>query len=421
MKDHHLMDIRLIPEKDFHDFITIVANAYPRMKLSTPEERERTKSLLLRLQNEEPTTHIYGLYKNETLRGGMILYDFTMTMFSTPILVGGVGLIAVDLLHKREKVCKDMVSFFLDYYREKGSFLTSLYPFRPDFYKEMGFGFGTKMHQYRLRPDKLPARTKEHIHFLSKKDISALVDCYNRYATQTHGMMKLESGRKMERMMDDPLTRIVGYKTGDTIQGYLIFAFKEAETENFVINDIRVREFIYETREAFWELLTFLHTQKDQIRYCVINTQDEYFHHILADPRYGEDMLMPHIYHETDRDGVGLMYRVIDVKSAFEVLKDHSFGGQDCRLRIDVEDKFYPENQGSYIIHFEKGIPHIGRNDFEVSIRLEISDFSSLIMGVVPFERLYTYGLAEISDSGYLDVVTRLFAWPEKPVCVTEF
>ncbi|MBU7013917.1 MAG: GNAT family N-acetyltransferase [Theionarchaea archaeon] len=415
------MNIQLIPEKDLHDFITIVANAYPRMKLSTPEERDRTRSLLLKLQNEEPTTHIYGFYEDGTLRGGMILYDFTMTMFSVPVLVGGVGLVAVDLIHKREKVCKEMISFFLDYYKKKGSFLTSLYPFRPDFYKEMGFGFGTKMHQYRLHPEQLPARTKEHIHFLSKKDTAALVDCYNRYAATTHGMMKLTSERKVERIMEDPLTRIVGYKTGNSIQGYLVFMFKEAETENFVINDIRVREFIYETTEAFWELLTFLHSQKDQIRYCMINTQDEYFHHVLDDPRYGEDMLMPHIYHETDRDGIGLMYRIIDVKRAFEVLKDHNFGGIDCRLRIDIQDGFFPENQGSYIVHFEEGIPQLGRNDFEVSIHLKISDFTSLIMGIVPFDRLCTYGLAEISDSGYVDVVTRLFAWAEKPVCTTEF
>lgn len=415
------MSIQLIPEKDLPDFMTIVANAYPRMNLSTPEERERTLNHLLRLQNEEPTSHMYGVYRDGILRGGMILYDFTMTVFSIPTLVGGVGLVAVDLLHKREKICKDMISFFLDYYKKKGSFLTSLYPFRPDFYKEMGFGFGTKLHQYRLHPDQLPARTREHIHFLSAKDTSALVDCYNRYAMRTHGMMKLTSKRKVERLMDDPLTRIVGYKAGDTIQGYLIFTFKEAETENFVINDIRVREFICETREAFWELLTFLHSQKDQIRYCIINTHDECFHHLLDDPRYGEDMLMPHIYHETDRGGVGLMYRVIDVRRAFEVLKDHNFGGLDCRLRIDIEDRFYPENQGSYIIHFEKGIPKLGRNDFEVSICLEISDFSSLIMGVVPFDKLHIYGLAEISDCGYIDIVTRLFAWPEKPVCTTEF
>ncbi|MBU7035458.1 MAG: GNAT family N-acetyltransferase, partial [Theionarchaea archaeon] len=179
------MSIQLIPEKDLPDFMTIVANAYPRMNLSTPEERERTLNHLLRLQNEEPTSHMYGVYRDGILRGGMILYDFTMTVFSIPTLVGGVGLVAVDLLHKREKICKDMISFFLDYYKKKGSFLTSLYPFRPDFYKEMGFGFGTKLHQYRLHPDQLPARTREHIHFLSAKDTSALVDCYNRYAMRT--------------------------------------------------------------------------------------------------------------------------------------------------------------------------------------------------------------------------------------------
>lgn len=35
--------------------------------------------------------------------------------------------------------------FYLRHYRERGTPLTALYPFRPDFYRSMGFGFGTKV------------------------------------------------------------------------------------------------------------------------------------------------------------------------------------------------------------------------------------------------------------------------------------
>lgn len=42
-------------------------------------------------------------------------------------------------------------------------------------------------------------------------------------------------------------------------------------------------------------------------------------------------------------------------------------------------------------------------------------------MGVVGFHKLYTFGLAEISDERYVDTVERLFRAWEKPVCVSRF
>ncbi len=38
--------------------------------------------------------------------------------------------------------------------------------------------------------------------------------------------------------------------------------------------------------------------------------------------------------------------------------------------------------------------------------------FSSLLMGSVTFERLYAYGLAEISDAAYVPTLDRLFRTP---------
>jgi predicted acetyltransferase len=49
-----------------------------------------------------------------------------------------------------------MMLYFLRHYREQGAPLVALYPFRPDFYRQMGFGYGTKMDQHRVKPSALP-------------------------------------------------------------------------------------------------------------------------------------------------------------------------------------------------------------------------------------------------------------------------
>lgn len=414
--------ITLLPNKQLPDFITIVANAYPGMEISPKEERKKFKETLKKITAGK-TTHLYGAYRDNTLVGGMLLDDFTMTLYTQQILVGGVGMVAVDLVHKKEKVCKDIITYFLQHYHKKGACLTALYPFKPDFYKKMGFGYGTKMHHYRIKPDQFMRKTKNHIQFLDKDDKELLLECYNRYINKNHGMMQ-KRPFPLNRIFEKPEYTIVAYKSKEKILGYIVFTFKKGDEDNFLINDIIVEEFIYETRDALHELLTFLHTQKDQIRYVIINTQDEYFHHIFSDPRYHPTDVLSDVYHKSNCSGVGIMYRVINTGKFFNVLKDHRFSDETVVLKISVKDTFFEENNGEIIVEFEKGNIKNWRNadaNYDVKIVMDVSDFSSLVMGIVPFDRLYTYGLVEISDEKYIDTITNIFKAKEKPVCTTYF
>ncbi len=116
------------------------------------------------------------------------------------------------------------------------------------------------------------------------------------------------------------------------------------------------------------------------------------------------------------------MYRVLDVNRLFEVLKEHDFGGQSCRLKLTVADSFLPENAGSTTIHFKNGRPLLQPDEaHDVEIHMDISSFSSMVMGCVDFERLYTYSQARISDASYIETVSDLFRTRHKPICLTAF
>ena len=149
--------IREVEESELDELLRITVEAFPGMKVSGPEERTRMLERLARVM-KEPIVHFFGVYEAARLIGVMRFYDFTMRLHETDALVGGVGGVAVDLRHKKERVAADMIRFFLDYYRDKGAPLTALYPFRPDFYHRMGFGFGVKLNRYSFPPAALPAR-----------------------------------------------------------------------------------------------------------------------------------------------------------------------------------------------------------------------------------------------------------------------
>jgi hypothetical protein len=178
----------------------------------------------------------------------------------------------------------------------------------------------------------------------------------------------------------------------------------------------------YENREALSELLTFLHSQHDQVKVIVFSHHDDTFQHLLFDPTNGTENLFGPISHESNIQGVGLMYRVINMPGIFGAMTGRDFGGQNCRLLITVRDSFFPQQAGSTVVYFENGRAAVVPNgDYEVEMSLDVSDFSSLLMGVISFRKLYEYGLVELSDPAYLDLLHRLFFFETKPICITRF
>ncbi len=80
------------------------------------------------------------------------------------------------------------------------------------------------------------------------------------------------------------------------------------------------------------------------------------------------------------------------------------------------------DNDRSFVLCMDDGhaaVKKRGRSEFEVG--MDISDFLSLIMGAVGFEKLWEFGRAEISDRRYVTAVNRAFYCETKPLCLTAF
>lgn len=166
----NMREIRALADGDWAEAARIQAEAYPGVGIVTAADRERAQQNMIDW-NERPTVSFYGLFEEEKLLGMMRLHDFQMRLLSTRALTGGVGGVAVALRHKKEKVGRDLLLYFLRHYRQQGACLTALYPFRPDFYKQMGFGFGGKLNRYEIDPKQLPhGRAKTHLVSLSSDD-----------------------------------------------------------------------------------------------------------------------------------------------------------------------------------------------------------------------------------------------------------
>lgn len=414
-----MSEIKPIGDDDFEEYARLSLDAYPAMFTGfTDERRKAWIERLRKSQSEGGPIHFHGCYRDGKLIGGMRFHDFKMTLYDTQIFVGGVGNVCVDLLHKKEHVSKEMMEYFHSYYLDKGACLVTLYPFRPDFYRKMGYGYGRKMNQYRFRPDDLPRGSKENISYIEESDVNLLNDCYNRYVYKKHGMIE-----KREPYFERLLSRykVVGHKKDGKVEGFMAFGFKKLLDDHFLLHDIEVHMLIYENTEALQGLMSFLQVQLDQVNRIVLNTHDDDFHYMFKDPRDGNPKIFA-TSQETNIQGVGIMYRLLDIHRFFELLHGHNFNDVSVVLQINVIDTLLPENNKECTIQFDSGKPKF-KDDLvpDVSLTIDVAWLSSLVMGVIDFGKLWQYGLVEISDREYVDVLDELFHVSEKPETIEEF
>lgn len=406
-----------LKNNELKDLSKISSNAYPAIPLSIEQYEDK-----MRKQNEYDFINFYGVYDKDVLLGGMRLHDFKMNLLGHKIIAGGVGSIAVDLLHKKEKVAYEIIKFFLEHYREKGASMALLYPFNPEFYKKMGFGFGTSMYQFTVKPNDLPkGYFKKNIRYLTSEDAEDMCEFYNKMVNKTNGLIE-KTTKEFETLFGYGSNKIFGYKVDGEILGYMVFYFKKGSDQSFLINDIVITELLFDVPEVFLEMMTFLNSQRDQIRYVIVNTQDENFRFALGDPRNNSNKLLVSVYHECGTQGTGIMYRIINIEKLFYDLREHNFNNQNCKVKFNITDSFMNENNKSYTVHFVDGKAScIDEGEYEVELSIDIADFSSLITCAVDLKSLYRYGKVKLSRETYLNKLNIIFASDERPKCMTAF
>lgn len=410
-----MIKIRKLAENELEDYARIVQRSFPGFKI---QELENYVNILKDMQKNNPTASIYGCFKNDQLVAGERLHDFSVNIFNKIIPAGGVGMVAVDLLNKKQKLCRDMIRYFQEHYTRQGTSLAMLYPFRPDFYREMGFGLGMPLHQYRLKPEELPRSRKElKLTYLNSDDLPQILDFYHEYFTNNHGMIdKNESDFK--RFFNSANYQIIGSKNNGKINGYMIFSFKQPHQNNIIINDLTILELLYEDEAVFLEFCSFLNSQSDQINRIIWNTFDQHLHFLPGDLRNDSDNLFPPVYHESFSGGIGLMYKLINPEKFFLAMKDHHFGRESINILFRYDDSLMDKFDQELIVGFRSGSPITAKKlKPDVEIKLDISELSSLILGLLPVRKGILYDLISISDKSKIDMIDNMFSYPKHPEC----
>ena len=371
---------------------------------------------------EDESVEFFGMFDNDELVAVMRLFDFETNLFGKIVKTSGIGFLGVSLLHKKKKVARDMLKFYEEHYRERNMPIGSLLPFRPDFYKKMGYGFGTKINKLNLPAERFPIDlSKPDIRKIQASDFEKIHDCHDSFVMNNHGMNRKLYYEKIQ-MLKEKNQKIVGiYDEDENIKGYTMFEFYNGKSDNYTINNIAIKELIYDSSDTLRQLLGFYRKQEDQVQYISLVTSDEAFHFLFDDPRNDTLNYIPFGYLESNTQGIGMMYKIFDVEMAFRQCEHRNYNNQDINIKLVVEDAFIDKNISELTLGFVNGKVNFDVNNHDVEIKLSISDFSSLFMGVISPSQLYRLGLIEIEDKNQLYRLDLLFYNNQKPQTNTDF
>lgn len=416
-----MREIRRLYEEHIDDYADIAFNAYPSFKDFSKEAMDSYKKTVKDIMENDPIVTFYGMFEDDKLIAVMRLFDFEMNVYGKMMTVSGLGFLGVHLMHKKERVAKAMVDFYEEVYKKRNINFGLLLPFRPDFYKKMGYGHGAKMNQYRISTERIPAYFgKSDCRYVKVEDFNKLLDCHARVTRNTHGMI-MKFGDEIRDLYTDEFNRIIGsYDENGNINGYMVFKFQNGKDGNYTINNIYMRELTYETPEVLRKLLGFLRKQEDQVKLVIFNTEDENFYYLFDNPMNDSLNYIPYGYLETNTQAVGIMYKIFNVKEVFKQCDHRNYNNVTLAVRFIVVDEYNKENE--VIVKFENGtVTSVDGDDYDVTLKTTISEFSPLFLGCTSVKGLYNLGLLEVDDIRYLDELDRAFYTSQKPVCYTDF
>jgi len=416
-----LSEIRQLHGGDLEDFSRIVRHAYPSIGGRSREAVAEYAESLEKRADEDGRLSYLGLFREDELLGGLMLNDFRMNLRGSTVPALGVSLVAVDLAHKRRHVCKELMQHVLERAEADGYALTTLYPFRPDFYRRMGFGFGSPVYELDLDPAQLPrSPLLERVRLLDEDSAREALDLYQRLFRTTSGLFEKRL-HELARPLAKGNTSLAAYGGDGGVEGYAMFRFGKPEGGNFLRYDLEVLELLYDGPDALQGLLAFLGTQSDQVRRIRLLTHEAGLFHRFDDPTTRSGRLLPRVNHPVALMGAGVMYRFTDPEEAIPLLASGRGHLSSAPAELCIEDDFVWKAPRSVVVKAVDGKLELVDAEPEGRLTMRIDAFSSIVAGSATLAGLAAMGMVRCEGDFDLEALSRALEPDAPPVCLTGF
>jgi len=333
------------------------------------------------------------------LLGGFRASRFIQHMGGARLPMLGLAAVATAPDARRRGVGRHLCLGALRIGRDRGDVVSVLFPFRPAYYRDLGWGFAGSLDSHRFPPSALAATPPTRaVRMAEPEDWEAIAACYARVLARSHGPIERDDAiwachRGSARV------RAVVFEAA-TVNGYALIRFGSGRSPGS--GTLTILELVTESDDAYRALLGWIAAQRDQVAVVRYDAKPaERFDLRLSEPRPPGSRPSRGLWFPTARRLRGPMLRVLDVPTALAARRMWGPVRPGLRLAIEVVDGELPENRGPWeLTTGEDGVrvrSHEG-GTLDASLATDASTFAQIYAGEVTPSAAVRLGTARTDD-----------------------
>lgn len=265
----------------------------------------------------------------------------------------GIAGVAVAPECRGQRIARFLLEHALQDARTQQLPLAMLYPFQHGFYRQLGWAWVGRSHQYSIDCRHFPLYPERFgiIPYNATQHRQALQDIYQQSAVRHNGWLNRDASRWQSRLKLESGREIYCYVEGGKLLGYAIIQFAYPESPLFQSLAVVVQEWVALTADAYRGILGFLAALRDQVTIVTWNTYPEDpFPHLVKEqqrhPLPGQSNTLFGLSHRFGEIGGGFMWRLVDLEAAFRLRPIRS--GSSFSLTFQVTDPVFGEQTLAY-------------------------------------------------------------------------
>ena len=364
------LQLRFLTAKDLPRASFLASHAFRRgAETNIPMERWMS-----------PDRTRFGIEEGGELLACFSIQDFKLMFGEELHPCGGICGVMVDPAARGRGYARDLIHRGLEIMRDKGQYLSNLWPFNHQFYQGYGWDWTgwyqnvtIPVHHFKSDPEAKNVR-------LAREDSwPLLATIYEARASQSNGAILRNETQWREKFgRFDGRERLIFVHESDGVPDGYAFLRYDSEPRKATIN-----EFVALNGQAWRGLLGALHNMAMTVDTITLQLgmRDEIWSHLV------------HWSVESKRlpNGMG---RIVDLPKALEACSSENSVSGSCV--ISVEDKHAPWNTGNWQINIENGHAEVTETQVETGVTLDICALSQAYWGSPNLDDLRLAGRLEV-------------------------
>ncbi|TYB93715.1 MAG: GNAT family N-acetyltransferase [Kosmotoga sp.] len=338
------------------------------------EKQEKFRNYLDSLLKSN--VELYGVFDEERLIAGYLLYPFEMRFREDIVPMGGIGLVCSRPDYRGKGAVKFMLKNAIKTMVQKDMMVSVLYPFNIDFYRKYGWEIFFTRKIITLSPGQLKKSSIEGIKAAYLDYADEETRNYYNERVKTYYNFALRDDYIWYRHLDNEISGsasegVVKFVKNGKVVG--IFTL-QISSEDFG-SKASIGSMIYDSEDVKRAMFDYLRKLSHQVSKMELWVSDDF-------------LIWPYL---SDRPSdIKKRYAGMIRINSMNLLNELKIGNEDIDFTVSIKDKTNEENEGTWKLTNNEGTLLVTKSSEKPDLETDIGTFSSIMSGFTDFNEMIT-------------------------------